>query len=80
MKSHTVDLNRPPNMVPGSDSHVLVSLKGKCNFFVNFSMGDKGQAPLCCSFLHGKSPLSPGFSVMTQMVCATGSGHKIKYP
>ncbi|NWR14726.1 CO4 protein, partial [Emberiza fucata] len=28
LKSHTVDLNRPPNMVPGSDSHVLVSLKG----------------------------------------------------
>uniref|UniRef100_U3K0E4 Uncharacterized protein n=1 Tax=Ficedula albicollis TaxID=59894 RepID=U3K0E4_FICAL len=28
LKSHTVDLNRPPNMVPGSDSRVLVSLKG----------------------------------------------------
>ncbi|NXO73964.1 CO4A protein, partial [Phainopepla nitens] len=28
LKSHTVDLNRPSNMVPGSDSHVLVSLKG----------------------------------------------------
>ncbi|NXC94974.1 CO4 protein, partial [Certhia familiaris] len=28
LKSYTVDLNRPSNMVPGSDSHVLVSLKG----------------------------------------------------
>ncbi|NWV59930.1 CO4 protein, partial [Malurus elegans] len=28
LKSHTVDLNRPSNMVPDSDSHVLVSLKG----------------------------------------------------
>uniref|UniRef100_A0A8C0UKF0 Complement C4-like n=1 Tax=Cyanistes caeruleus TaxID=156563 RepID=A0A8C0UKF0_CYACU len=28
LKSHTVDLNRPSNMVPGSDSHVVVSLKG----------------------------------------------------
>ncbi|NXD93174.1 CO4B protein, partial [Chaetorhynchus papuensis] len=28
LKSHTVDLNRPSNMVPGSDSRVLVSLKG----------------------------------------------------
>ncbi|NXY17429.1 CO4 protein, partial [Atrichornis clamosus] len=28
LKSHTVDLNRPSDMVPGSDSHVLVSLKG----------------------------------------------------
>ncbi|XP_039552578.1 complement C4-like isoform X1 [Passer montanus] len=28
LKSHTVDLNRPSNMVPGSDSHVFVSLKG----------------------------------------------------
>lgn len=47
VKSHTVDLNRPSNMVPGSDSHVLVSLKGKCIFFVHsFSTGDKGQAPL----------------------------------
>lgn len=71
VKSHTVDLNRPSNMVPDSDSHVLVSLKGKCNFFVNnFSIGDKGRAPLCCSCLHGKSPFSPGFSVTTQMVCA----------
>ncbi|XP_054127511.1 complement C4-like [Melozone crissalis] len=28
LRSQTVDLNRPSNMVPGSDSHVLVSLKG----------------------------------------------------
>ncbi|NWV05858.1 CO4 protein, partial [Ptilonorhynchus violaceus] len=28
LKSHTVDLNRPSDTVPGSDSHVLVSLKG----------------------------------------------------
>ncbi|NXI42488.1 CO4 protein, partial [Galbula dea] len=28
LKSHTLDLNRPPDMVPGSDSHVFVSLKG----------------------------------------------------
>ncbi|NXE97917.1 CO4 protein, partial [Menura novaehollandiae] len=28
LKSHTVDLNRPSDMVPGSDSHVFVSLKG----------------------------------------------------
>uniref|UniRef100_A0A8C3KQZ8 C4a anaphylatoxin n=1 Tax=Calidris pygmaea TaxID=425635 RepID=A0A8C3KQZ8_9CHAR len=28
LKSHTVELNRPSNMVPGSDSHVFVSLKG----------------------------------------------------
>ncbi|NWW35125.1 CO4 protein, partial [Panurus biarmicus] len=28
LKSHTVDLNRPSDMVPGSDSHLLVSLKG----------------------------------------------------
>ncbi|NXU38758.1 CO4 protein, partial [Drymodes brunneopygia] len=28
LKSHTVDLNRPSDMVPGSDSHVLVSVKG----------------------------------------------------
>ncbi|XP_039912841.1 complement C4-A-like isoform X3 [Hirundo rustica] len=28
LKSHAVDLNRPSNMVPGSDSRVLVSLKG----------------------------------------------------
>ncbi|NXU13109.1 CO4 protein, partial [Pardalotus punctatus] len=28
LKSHAVDLNKPFNMVPGSDSHVLVSLKG----------------------------------------------------
>ncbi|NXI83448.1 CO4 protein, partial [Rhipidura dahli] len=28
LKFHTVDLNIPSNMVPGSDSHVLVSLKG----------------------------------------------------
>ncbi|NWX28980.1 CO4 protein, partial [Notiomystis cincta] len=28
LQSHTVDLNRPSNMVPGSESHVLVSLKG----------------------------------------------------
>ncbi|NXS20298.1 CO4 protein, partial [Mystacornis crossleyi] len=28
LKFHTVDLNRPSNMVPGSDSHVFVSLKG----------------------------------------------------
>ncbi|NWH62152.1 CO3 protein, partial [Geococcyx californianus] len=27
-KSHTVDLNRPSDMVPDSDSHVFVSLKG----------------------------------------------------
>ncbi|XP_062432731.1 complement C4-like [Rhea pennata] len=27
-KSHTLDLNRPPDMVPGSDSHVFVSMKG----------------------------------------------------
>ncbi|NXU49474.1 CO4 protein, partial [Turnix velox] len=27
-KSHTLDLNIPPDMVPGSDSHVFVSLKG----------------------------------------------------
>ncbi|KAM9282785.1 complement C4-like [Cariama cristata] len=28
LKSHTLDLNRPSNMVPGSDSRVFVSLKG----------------------------------------------------
>ncbi|NWW13145.1 CO4 protein, partial [Oreocharis arfaki] len=28
LKSLTVDLNRPADMVPGSDSHVLVNLKG----------------------------------------------------
>ncbi|NXW64348.1 CO4 protein, partial [Eurystomus gularis] len=28
LKSHTLDLNRPSNMIPGSDSHVFVSLKG----------------------------------------------------
>ncbi|KFP80014.1 Complement C4, partial [Acanthisitta chloris] len=28
LKSHTVDLKRPSNMVPGSDSHVFISLKG----------------------------------------------------
>ncbi|PKU40742.1 complement c4-like [Limosa lapponica baueri] len=28
LKSHTLELNRPPDMVPGSDSHVFVSLKG----------------------------------------------------
>ncbi|NXE82773.1 CO4 protein, partial [Cochlearius cochlearius] len=28
IRSHTLDLNRPPDMVPGSDSHVFVSLKG----------------------------------------------------
>ncbi|KFW85254.1 Complement C4, partial [Manacus vitellinus] len=28
LQSHTLDLNRPPDMVPGSDSHVFVSLKG----------------------------------------------------
>ncbi|NWW71026.1 CO4 protein, partial [Climacteris rufus] len=28
LKSHTLDLKRPSDMVPGSDSHVLVSLKG----------------------------------------------------
>ncbi|NXO53601.1 CO4 protein, partial [Aramus guarauna] len=28
LKSHTLDLNRPSNMVPNSDSHVFVSLKG----------------------------------------------------
>ncbi|NWR56152.1 CO4 protein, partial [Bucorvus abyssinicus] len=28
LKSHTLDLNRPPDMVPDSDSHVFVSLKG----------------------------------------------------
>ncbi|NXL38120.1 CO4 protein, partial [Glaucidium brasilianum] len=28
LKSHTLDLNRPSDMVPGSDSHVFVSLKG----------------------------------------------------
>uniref|UniRef100_A0A8B9DR51 C4a anaphylatoxin n=1 Tax=Anser cygnoides TaxID=8845 RepID=A0A8B9DR51_ANSCY len=28
LKSHTLDLNRPSNMVPGSDSHVFVNLKG----------------------------------------------------
>ncbi|XP_027530269.1 complement C4-like [Neopelma chrysocephalum] len=28
LKSHTLDLNRPPDIVPGSDSHVFVSLKG----------------------------------------------------
>ncbi|NWI87950.1 CO4 protein, partial [Pitta sordida] len=28
VKSHTMDLNRPSNMIPGSDSHVFVSLKG----------------------------------------------------
>ncbi|NXA33843.1 CO4 protein, partial [Eudromia elegans] len=27
-KSHTLDLKKPPNMVPDSDSHVFVSLKG----------------------------------------------------
>ncbi|NXK51540.1 CO4 protein, partial [Chauna torquata] len=34
LKSHTLDLNRPSDMVPGSDSHVFVSLKGK------YTMGD----------------------------------------
>ncbi|NXG11395.1 CO4 protein, partial [Sakesphorus luctuosus] len=28
LKSHTLNLNRPSDMVPGSDSHVFVSLKG----------------------------------------------------
>ncbi|XP_005446554.1 complement C4-like [Falco biarmicus] len=28
LKSHTLDLNRPADMIPGSDSHVFVSLKG----------------------------------------------------
>eukprot|EP00075_Anas_platyrhynchos_P001704 XP_005018393.2 complement C4 [Anas platyrhynchos] len=28
VKSHTLDLNRPSNMVPGSDSRVFVNLKG----------------------------------------------------
>ncbi|NXK03870.1 CO4A protein, partial [Herpetotheres cachinnans] len=28
LKSHTLDLNRPSDMIPGSDSHVFVSLKG----------------------------------------------------
>ncbi|XP_063189318.1 complement C4-like isoform X1 [Chroicocephalus ridibundus] len=28
LKSHTLDLNRPSDMVPGSDSHVFVSLQG----------------------------------------------------
>ncbi|NXG25538.1 CO4 protein, partial [Grallaria varia] len=28
LRSHTLDLNRPSDMVPGSDSHVFVSLKG----------------------------------------------------
>ncbi|NXT00629.1 CO4 protein, partial [Jacana jacana] len=28
LKSHTVELNRPSDMVPGSDSHVFISLKG----------------------------------------------------
>ncbi|NXX73632.1 CO4 protein, partial [Urocolius indicus] len=28
LKSHTLDLNRPSDMVPGSDSHVFVNLKG----------------------------------------------------
>ncbi|KFP09902.1 Complement C4, partial [Egretta garzetta] len=28
LRSHTLELNKPPDMVPGSDSHVLVSLKG----------------------------------------------------
>ncbi|NXW03954.1 CO4 protein, partial [Fregetta grallaria] len=28
LKSHTLDLNRPSDMVPGSDSHAFVSLKG----------------------------------------------------
>uniref|UniRef100_A0A8B9F9X8 Complement C4 gamma chain n=1 Tax=Amazona collaria TaxID=241587 RepID=A0A8B9F9X8_9PSIT len=28
LKSHTLDLNRPSDMVPDSDSHVFVSLKG----------------------------------------------------
>ncbi|NXL64549.1 CO4 protein, partial [Chordeiles acutipennis] len=28
LKSYTLDLNRPSDMVPGSDSHVFVSLKG----------------------------------------------------
>ncbi|NWW89730.1 CO4 protein, partial [Rhynochetos jubatus] len=27
-QSHTLELNKPPDMVPGSDSHVFVSLKG----------------------------------------------------
>lgn len=37
VKSHTLDLNRPSNMVPGSDSRVFVNLKGKCYFpSINF--------------------------------------------
>ncbi|NWW47979.1 CO4 protein, partial [Pedionomus torquatus] len=28
LRSHTLELNRPSDMVPGSDSHVFVSLKG----------------------------------------------------
>ncbi|GAB0180235.1 complement C4 [Grus japonensis] len=28
LKSHTLDLNRPSNMVPNSDNHVFVNLKG----------------------------------------------------
>ncbi|NWU08051.1 CO4 protein, partial [Cephalopterus ornatus] len=28
LKSHTLDLHRPSDMVPGSDSHVFISLKG----------------------------------------------------
>ncbi|XP_051464284.1 complement C4-like isoform X1 [Apus apus] len=28
LKSHTLDLNKPSDMIPGSDSHVFVSLKG----------------------------------------------------
>ncbi|NXD78617.1 CO4 protein, partial [Halcyon senegalensis] len=28
LKSHTLDLNRPSDMVPGSDSHVFINLKG----------------------------------------------------
>ncbi|NXC69865.1 CO3 protein, partial [Anhinga anhinga] len=28
LESHTLDLNRPSDMIPGSDSHVFVSLKG----------------------------------------------------
>ncbi|NXS50029.1 CO4A protein, partial [Balaeniceps rex] len=49
VKSHTLDLNRPADMVPGSDSHVFVSLKGKCNFLSITSPWKLIQVPTGCA-------------------------------
>lgn len=66
-------------MIPGSKSHMFVSLKGKHFPSILFWKWEQ-TCPFCCSFLNTKSPFIPMFSAMIQMVCLACPGCKRKQP